>query len=61
MTTPLTPLLGRFDRRTVMCVLMAVLTVGNLLAAWSPDFAVMVAARVLVGIGMGGVWAIAAG
>ncbi|UQX04208.1 MFS transporter [Streptomyces sp. RerS4] len=57
----LTPLLGRFDRRTVLCALMAVLAVGNLLAAWSPDFAVMVVARVLVGIGMGGVWAIAAG
>ncbi|MFJ8210375.1 MFS transporter [Streptomyces sp. NPDC096033] len=57
----LTPLLGRFDRRTVLCALMAVLTAGNLLAAWSPHFAVMVAARVLVGVGMGGVWAIAAG
>ena len=57
----LTPLLGRFDRRTVLCALMAVLMVGNLLAAWAPNFAVMVAARVLVGIGMGGVRAIAAG
>ncbi|MGW7316349.1 MFS transporter [Streptomyces sp. NPDC054854] len=57
----LTPLLGRFDRRTVLCALMAVLAVGNLLAAWTPNFAVMVVARVLVGIGMGGVWAIAAG
>ncbi|MFF3153049.1 MFS transporter [Streptomyces sp. NPDC057910] len=57
----LTPLWGRFDRRTVLCALMAVLAVGNLLAARSPSFAVMVAARVLVGVGMGGVWAIAAG
>ncbi|MGW6863183.1 MFS transporter [Streptomyces sp. NPDC054901] len=57
----LTPLLGRCDRRTVLCALMAVLAVGNLLAAWTPNFAVMVVARVLVGIGMGGVWAIAAG
>ncbi|MFF3981424.1 MFS transporter [Streptomyces sp. NPDC055808] len=57
----LTPLWGRFDRRAVLCALMAVLAVGNLLAAWSPHFAVMVAARVLVGMGMGGVWAIAAG
>ncbi|MFD0371377.1 MFS transporter [Streptomyces sp. NPDC127114] len=57
----LTPALGRFDRRPVLCGLMAVLIAGNLLAAWSPHFAVMVAARVLVGIGMGGVWAFGAG
>lgn len=57
----LTSLLGRFDRRTVLCVLLAVLAVGNLVAARAPDYGVMVAARVLVGIGMGGVWAIAAG
>ncbi|MFC7307062.1 MFS transporter [Streptomyces monticola] len=57
----LTSLLGRFDRRLVLCVLMAVLLTGNLGAAWAPDFGVMVVARVLVGIGMGGVWAIASG
>ncbi|MGW7056192.1 MFS transporter [Streptomyces sp. NPDC054887] len=56
----LTSALGRFDRRIVLCALMAVLLSGNLGAAWSPNFGVMVAARVLVGIGMGGVWAIAA-
>ncbi|PXX64155.1 putative MFS family arabinose efflux permease [Nocardia tenerifensis] len=52
--------LGRSDRRLVLCVLLAVLTLGNLGAAWSPNFAIMMAARVLVGIGIGGVWAIAA-
>ncbi|MER7491360.1 MFS transporter [Streptomyces pharetrae] len=57
----LTPALARFDRRPVLCGLMAAVTAGNLLAAWSPHFAVMVAARILVGIGMGGVWAVAAG
>ncbi|WP_138904951.1 MFS transporter [Streptomyces albidochromogenes] len=56
----LTSALSRFDRRIVLCALMAVLLIGNLGAAWSPNFGVMVAARVLVGIGMGGVWAIAA-
>ncbi|MFJ2738607.1 MFS transporter [Streptomyces sp. NPDC087440] len=57
----LTSLLGRLDRRLVLCALLAVLAAGNLAAAWAPGFGVMVAARVLVGVGMGGVWAIAAG
>ncbi|MFE2976184.1 MFS transporter [Streptomyces sp. NPDC059258] len=57
----LVPLLGRADRRTALCVLVTVLVVGNLGAAWAPDFATMVVARVLVGVGMGGVWAVAAG
>ncbi|RSN34643.1 MFS transporter [Amycolatopsis sp. WAC 01416] len=56
----LIPALGNLDRRAVLCALMALLAVGNLLAAWSPGFGVMLVARVLVGIGMGGVWAIAA-
>ncbi|MFD0686175.1 MFS transporter [Actinomadura fibrosa] len=57
----LTAALGRFDRRRVLCAFMLVLAVGNLGAALADGFAVMVAARVLVGLGMGGVWAIAAG
>ncbi|MEU9707129.1 MFS transporter [Streptomyces sp. NPDC047967] len=57
----LVPLLGRADRRTALCALVAVLVVGNLGAAWAPDFTTMVLARVLVGVGMGGVWAVAAG
>ncbi|MFH8344849.1 MFS transporter [Streptomyces sp. NPDC018045] len=57
----LTLAVGRADRRAVLCGLMAMLTVANLLAAWAPGFGVMLAARVLVGLGMGGVWALAAG
>ncbi|GAA4030730.1 MFS transporter [Allokutzneria multivorans] len=56
----LVPALGKFDRRSVLCALTAVMAAGNLLAAWSPAFSVMLLARVLVGIGMGGVWAVAA-
>ncbi|EID56268.1 arabinose efflux permease family protein [Saccharomonospora xinjiangensis XJ-54] len=57
----LTAVLGRFDRRAALAALMTVLAAGNALAAVAPNFAVMVLARVLVGLGMGGVWAIAAG
>ncbi|MGK8490248.1 MFS transporter [Nocardia asiatica] len=55
-----TAALGRIERKTVLCGLMAVLALGNLGAAWAPTFGVLMGARVLVGVGMGGVWAIAA-
>ncbi|MFD5919983.1 MFS transporter [Kitasatospora sp. NPDC058201] len=58
---PLTSALGRWDRRRALCVLLVLLGAANLLAAWAPVFAVMVAARVLVGLAMGGVWSLAAG
>ncbi|WP_219418851.1 MFS transporter [Pseudonocardia nigra] len=56
-----TPALGTLDRRIALCGLMALLAGANLLAAWAPGFAVMVVARVLVGIAMGGIWSLAAG
>jgi predicted MFS family arabinose efflux permease len=55
------PALGRLDRRRVLVAFMGLLAVANLLAAWSPVFGVLVVARVLVGISMGGVWSVAAG
>ncbi|WP_233159443.1 MFS transporter [Pseudonocardia sp. MH-G8] len=55
------PALGRLDRRRALVALMALLAAANLLAAWSPGFAVMTLARVLVGVAMGGVWSLAAG
>ncbi|MEE1755670.1 MFS transporter [Streptomyces sp. SP18CS02] len=55
------PALGRLDRRWALVALMGLVAAGNLLAAWSPRFAVMMAGRVLVGVGMGGVWVVAAG
>ncbi|TDD37054.1 MFS transporter, partial [Nonomuraea terrae] len=51
----------RLDRRVVLLALMAVLAVANLAAALAPNHAVMLAARVLTGVSIGGFWAFAAG
>ncbi len=59
VTAPLLmSVLGRVDRRRLLPALMLVVAVGNLLCAVAPNFAVLVLGRVLVGAGMGGVWAI---
>ncbi|MEV7415004.1 MFS transporter [Streptomyces sp. NPDC089919] len=52
---------ARWDRRTVLCTLIALVAVANLAAALAADFAVLLAARLLVGVGIGGFWAIAGG
>ncbi|HEY0947359.1 MAG TPA: MFS transporter [Opitutaceae bacterium] len=50
---------GRFDRRVVVLGLLALLAVSNIGAALAPNFAVMLAARVLFGVSLGGFWTIA--
>ncbi|WP_437105550.1 MFS transporter [Streptomyces sp. enrichment culture] len=57
----ITAVMGRIDRRVVLCSLMVLVAAANVVAAWAPNFAMMMVARVLVGIGMGGVWALAGG
>ncbi|MFI7103831.1 MFS transporter [Streptomyces sp. NPDC050161] len=57
----LTMLVGRWDRRAVLIALMGALAAANLLAAAAPGVVVLLVSRVLVGLGMGGVWALAAG
>uniref|UniRef100_A0AAU2JJS6 MFS transporter n=1 Tax=Streptomyces sp. NBC_00049 TaxID=2903617 RepID=A0AAU2JJS6_9ACTN len=52
---------GRLDRRLVLCVLIALMAAANLAAAVAPNFAVVLAARFLVGVSVGGFWAIAGG
>ncbi|MEU6865747.1 MFS transporter [Streptomyces sp. NPDC046876] len=52
---------GRRDRRLVLCGLIALTAAANLVAALAPHFAVVLAARLLVGISVGGFWALAGG
>ncbi|MFF5567112.1 MFS transporter [Streptomyces sp. NPDC012623] len=62
LAAPVLPVaVRRADRRTVLCALLALLAGANLLAALAPTFGVLLAARALVGICIGGVWAVAAG
>jgi predicted MFS family arabinose efflux permease len=49
------------DRRAVLVGLIALTVVGNVLSAAAPDFAVLLAARFLIGVSIGGFWALAAG
>ncbi|WP_018653526.1 MFS transporter [Actinomadura flavalba] len=49
------------DRRTVLLALAALLPVANLVTACAPSFAVLLVARTLVGVAIGGVWALAGG
>ncbi|TYB63183.1 MFS transporter [Nonomuraea sp. PA05] len=50
----------RADRRLVLLGLMGLLAVANLAAAAAPSHPVMLAARVLTGVSIGGFWAFAA-
>jgi predicted MFS family arabinose efflux permease len=62
LSSPVLPLLlGKADRRAVLVGLMLLLAGASLLAAWSPTFGVLVAARVLTGVSMGGVWLLTVG
>ena len=57
----LTIAVGRFDRRRVLQALGVLLIASNLISMLAPDFSVLVFARILFGIGIGGFWAIGAG
>lgn len=49
------------DRRTMLCGLLGLLVFANLAAALAPGLGSMLAARVMVGFCMGGIWTIAGG
>jgi predicted MFS family arabinose efflux permease len=51
---------GRLDRRVLLAVLSTMLLASNLLSAFAPNFPLMLASRLLLGISVGGFWSIAA-
>ncbi|MFE9248985.1 MFS transporter [Streptomyces sp. NPDC007088] len=53
-------LLGGVDRRLVLAVAMVVLAAGNALSAVAHGFGLLVVSRVVLGLGMGAVWGLAA-
>ncbi|MEV7089631.1 MFS transporter [Streptomyces sp. NPDC093085] len=62
LAAPLLPVAARStDRRTVLRVLLLLLAAANVLSALAPSFGVLLLARALVGVCVGGVWAVAAG
>lgn len=52
---------GGMDRRHILCGLLGLLVIANMASAMAPSLGWMLAARVLVGFCMGGIWAIAGG
>jgi predicted MFS family arabinose efflux permease len=52
---------GRADRRRVLLALVALLVAANVLAALAPGFAAVLVSRVLLGLVIGGFWAVAVG
>ncbi|TVP45920.1 MAG: MFS transporter [Halomonas sp.] len=59
-SAPLLPVaVGRLDRRIMLTVLMIVMVAGSVLSAFASSFALLLAARVLVGLSIGGFWAVA--
>jgi predicted MFS family arabinose efflux permease len=61
VAAPTIPLLtAHFDRKRVLLTLTALLLVSNLLAATAGSLAVLLFARVVLGIALGGFWSMAA-
>ncbi|MER5351941.1 MFS transporter [Kitasatospora sp. NPDC002551] len=53
-------IVGRRDRRAVLVAFMLLLALADALSALAPDFAVLAAARILLGVAMGIVWGLVA-
>ncbi|WP_433501401.1 MFS transporter [Sphaerimonospora sp. CA-214678] len=62
VTAPLLPVAIRgLDRRLVLLGLILLALVANVVSAVTPNYAVLMVARLFVGISIGGFWALAAG
>jgi len=62
VAAPVLPVvIRRLDRKTVLLALVALLVASSLISALTPNYPVLLAARVLAGISIGGFWSLAAG
>lgn len=52
-------LVGRLDRRLLLAGLLAVMAVASTVSALAPNYPVLIGSRLLVGITIGGFWAVA--
>ncbi|MEU3878302.1 MFS transporter [Streptomyces californicus] len=52
---------GRVDRRVILVALIGLMGAANLASALAPGFAVVLVARFLIGVSVGGFWSIAGG
>ncbi|WP_217492812.1 MFS transporter [Bacillus sp. FJAT-27264] len=60
VAAPLTTIvIGQLDRRIVLLVLTFMLIVSSVLSVFAPSFGVFIIARIILGLGVGGFWAIA--
>lgn len=59
IAAPVTALsVGRLDRRIVLLVLTGIVVASGVVSAAAPTYPVLVAARIILGIGVGGFWSI---
>lgn len=59
IAAPLTTIvIGRLDRRAVLLGLTGLLAVAGAISAIAPQFAVLIVGRVLLGVAVGGFWAV---
>ena len=62
LAAPVVPVLVvRMDRRWLLAGLMGLMTLANVVSGIAPNLATLMASRALVGVAIGGFWAVAGG